>query len=566
MNNKTTKPQTTFTRRRFIKTVAIGTGYLAFGGLLAGCAPGEFLHGVASGDPLQDRAVIWTRVTPMAGEFSTQVGWIVSTDAGCRRVVGSGIETTDASRDFTIKLDVTGLRPGQTYYYQFITNGAKSPIGRLRTMPVGDVKQFSLAAISCSNYPAGYFHVYGEIAARTDIDAVLHLGDYIYEYGVGQYATEDAAAMGREPIPATETLTLDDYRKRYAQYRGDVDLQAVHRQHAFICVWDDHEIANDAWRDGAENHNEGEGDWNTRKAEAIQAYYEWMPIREPQDGDREHLYRSFQIGNLLDLYMLDTRVVGRDEQLAYANYIDSATGSFNAEQFVADVSNPNRTLMGFEQRAWLQQQMSQSRATWQVLGQQVLIGRMNIPAPLITGQTDVAEYSRLVQLAKTDPSALTAEQLAIVQAPYIPYNLDAWDGYAAEREVIFETARTLDKNLIVLAGDTHNAWANNLKTLDGTAVGVEFATSSVSSPGLEYYFPNQDPDALADAFEQFVTDLQYANLQHRGYLVVDFNEQQCQSHWNFIDTVKKRDYKTLPERAKTLTMLPGAKNRTLVDS
>ncbi len=557
-------PMSNISRRRFIKTVAISTTAIAVGSQLTGCSPARFLHGVASGDPRQDRVVIWTRVTPKrrhAGQES--VLWVVATDAQCKQVVGAGIEKTDASRDYTIKLDVTGLQPGTTYYYRFHSQDNVSPVGKMRTLPEGDVSQFNLAVVSCSNYPAGYFHVYGEIAARDDIDAVLHLGDYLYEYGDGGYATGDAAALGRVPNPATEILTLADYRTRYAQYRSDPKLQEAHRRHSFICVWDDHEVTNDAWRDGAENHNEGEGDYPSRKAQAIQAYFEWLPVREPDGGDRNYIYRQFSVGNLVDLYMLDTRLLARDEQLDYANYFTSS-GGFDAAAFQADLTDPNRTLLGLEQRGWLQQQMAQSGATWQVLGQQVLMGRMNLPAPIATQQISFSQYQQLAYLAQTNPGALTPQQWAILQAPSIPYNLDAWDGYSVEREILLETARNLDKNLVVLAGDTHNAWANNLQTVGGVNVGVELATSSVSSPGLETYFPNENPDALAAGVTQIIGPLQYANLQHRGYLVVRFSADECRGEFRYVSTVKSASYENLAAYAQDVMSLPGADNRTVI--
>ncbi|MEE2732534.1 MAG: alkaline phosphatase D family protein [Pseudomonadota bacterium] len=554
-------------RRRFIKTVAIGTTALASVSLLTGCTPAQFLHGVASGDPLQDRVVIWTRVTPERNKPGKKSGkeevlWVVATDAECKRVVGAGMETTDASRDYTIKLDVTGLQPDTTYYYCFYSRNSRSPVGRMRTLPAGDVSEFNMAVVSCSNYPAGYFHVYGEIAARQDLHAVLHLGDYLYEYAADGYASDDAEAMGRRVSPATELLTLNDYRTRYAQYRTDPKLQAAHRQHSFICVWDDHEITNDTWREGAENHNEGEGDFETRRAQAIQAYYEWIPVREPEDGDRLSIYRQFTIGNLLDLYMLDTRVLGRDQQLDYAYYF-TASGGFDAAAFQADLTDPNRTLLGLEQRGWLQGQMAQSTATWQVLGQQVLMGRMNLPAPIATQQVSFSQYQQLAYLAQTNPEQLTPEQWAVLQAPSIPYNLDAWDGYFVEREIVLETALSLDKNLVVLAGDTHNAWANNLRTVSGVNAGVELATSSVSSPGLEGYFPNEDPDALAAGVTQLIEPLQYANLQHRGYLVVRFSPEQCIGEYRYVSTVKSDVYDTLEAYSQDVKTLPGAGHRVI---
>ena len=557
---------TPITRRRFIKTVAIGTTALASAGLLTGCSRARFNHGVASGDPLSDRVVIWTRITPyQAFNGQHKILWLVATDAQCQQVVGSGMATTDASRDYTIKLDVTGLHPGQTYYYCSYSQNHRSPVGRMRTLPVGPVSEFNMAVVSCSNYPAGYFHVYGEIAARDDLHAVLHLGDYIYEYGADGYASEDATALDRVSQPATELLTLSDYRTRYAQYRSDPQLQAAHGRHSFICVWDDHEVTNDTWREGAENHNPGEGDFFARRAQALQAYYEWIPVREPEDGDRLSIYRQFSIGELLDLYMLDTRLIGRDQQLNYANYFTSS-GGFDAAAFQADLTNPERTLLGLEQRQWLQQRMAQSQATWQVLGQQVLMGRMNLPAPVATQQISFSDYQQLAYLAQTNPGALSPEQLAILQAPFIPYNLDAWDGYFVEREIVLETALSLDKNLVVLAGDTHNAWANNLQTVQGVDVGVELATSSVSSPGLEAFFPAEDPDALSAGVTQIIEPLHYANLQHRGYLVARFSATECRGEYRFVNTVKSETYQLLEDYAKDIKVLPGAGNRIILDA
>lgn len=257
-------------------------------------------------------------------------------------------------------------------------------------------------------------------------------------------------------------------------------------------------------------------------------------------------------------------MVGRDEQLNYANYINSTTGAFEAARFQADLTSPTRTLLGMEQRDWLQQKMATSTTTWQVWGQQILAGRMLLPAPIVTQQISVAAYAQLAQVAQTNPGALTPQQLQILQAPSIPYNLDAWDGYFVEREILFETARTLNKNLVVLAGDTHNAWANNLTTLDGTAVGIELATASVTSPGLETYFADQDPDVLAAGVTQLIPGLQYADLKNRGYLLVHFNTQECRAQWRFVSTVKQKNYTELSIAAKTLRTLPGAANRKLL--
>ena len=277
-----------------------------------------------------------------------------------------------------------------------------SPIGRGKTLPEGDVSQVKLAVFSCSNYPAGYFHVYAAAALINGLDASIHLGDYIYEYGAGGYASEDAQAMGRVVQPATEILTLADYRQRYAQYRTDQALQQIHAAAPFIAVWDDHEITNDAWRDGAENHQSDEGDYTERKMAALRAYFEWMPIRPVATGDNETIYRQFEFGNLLNLLMLDTRIIGRDQQLQYASYIDPTSGQLDAQRFTADLTQSSRTILGAEQLQWLQDKLSQSTARWQMLGQQVLMGRMMLPGAVALQQlsiTDFAELAALAQLA-----------------------------------------------------------------------------------------------------------------------------------------------------------------------
>jgi alkaline phosphatase D len=570
-------------RRRFIRNIALGSALVSgTAALPARVFAAEFEpdsldemrqalahhrfkvgfdHGVASGDPLARRVVLWTRVTSERAGV-VPVLWEVARDPSFRRLVRAGAVQTSGERDHTVKVDVGGLAPNTIYFYRFTVGRTTSPVGRTRTLPVGRVREVKLAVFTCSNYPAGYFHVYAEAARRNDLHAAVHLGDYIYEYGRGQYASEDAARLGREVEPAGELLTLDDYRRRYAQYRSDPDLQAAHAAMPFIHIWDDHEIANDTWMDGAENHDPAtEGDFVARRAAALQAFHEWLPIRTPDRERQEKIYRSFAFGDLLALHMLDTRVIARDRQLEYANYVGS-DGSLNGAALAADLTNPGRQLIGDEQTLWLQEQMAASNATWQVLGQQVLMGRMNIPAPLVLGMISFSAYSALVVKAQTAPASLTPQELAILAQPAIPYNLDAWDGYPVAREMLLAIARELDKNLVVLAGDTHNAWASDLADMYGNAVGVEFAVSSVSSPGLEAYFPAEAPAAVAAGLEAIVGPLKYANTGDRGYMVVTATPTECRTDWHFVSTVKAREYTLLPTRS--LRTLPGSDNRNLV--
>ncbi|SDS24628.1 alkaline phosphatase D [Halopseudomonas xinjiangensis] len=582
-------------RRDFLRVSGLALGGVVVSTGLQGCLSGSgssnrsepepapvlrqvaFQHGVASGDPLADRVIIWTRVTPLDEQTADiAVQWEVAADAGFTELLHSGNARTSADRDYTLKVDVQNLEPGKRYHYRFVSNSVTSPAGSMKTLPSAGIEQVRFAVLSCSNYPAGYFHVYAAAAKEADLDAVVHLGDYIYEYSMGGYATEDAEAMGRAlPVDNdVETLALADYRKRYALYRTDSDLQTLHAAAPMIAVWDDHEITNDTWRDGAENHNEGEGEFTERKLAALQAYFEWMPIRPADPNDELTIYRSFDFGDLVSLHMLDTRVIGRDEQLSYGTY--TTESGFDAQAFAADASDSSRTLLGQTQMDWLQARLANSTATWQVLGQQVLMGRMMLPAELLTalgnpsGGDLLTQFSELVQIKlrmqMNDPT-LTAAEIARVET-VIPYNLDAWDGYAYEREVILGLSRSLDKNLVVLAGDTHNAWASDLETLDGSAVGVEFATASVTSPGLESYLA-VPPDMIGQT-EQVITTLvdplRYLNASQRGYLIVTFNDEQARADWRFVDTVKQRSHSIDAARSKTLTTFIGSANRRLVAS
>ncbi|WP_374605751.1 alkaline phosphatase D family protein [Diaphorobacter nitroreducens] len=556
-------------RRRFVRQITLGAA--ALGTLpLAACGGGDddapavqFAHGVASGDPLADRVMLWTRVTPPA-DFSAEipVQWEVASDAAFASIVARGELRTSAARDYTVKVDATGLEPATAYHYRFKAFETSSPTGRTRTLPTGSVAQVKLAVFSCANYPAGYFNVYADAARRGDLDATVHLGDYLYEYGQGGYASGNAAALSRLSQPANEILSLADYRMRHAQYRTDADLQALHAAAPMIAVWDDHEIANDTWMNGAENHQAAEGSFAARKAVALQAYHEWMPTRNAQP---DVIYRSFAFGNLLALHMLDTRVVGRDAQVDYAAFFKP--GGFDAAGFTAAVGNPARQLLGTAQTQWLQQQMAASSATWQVLGQQVLMGRMNIPAPILmetlqpgSGVT-VSRYAAIVAKARTAPATLTPEEQAILAQPSIPYNLDAWDGYQAARETVLGMARAMNKNLVVLAGDTHNAWASELNDMNGNPVGVEFATSSVSSPGFEEYLPNENPATLSAALLQLVEPLKYCDTARRGYMVVTATATECRAQWVYVNTITSRQFTTSAET--TLAVQAGTPGRLL---
>lgn len=562
-------------RRRFIRQACSST--LAAAGVLGlaacrttgapvGGAPAVgFRHGVASGDPLADRVILWTRITPeSAGEDrSIDVHWQMAHDRDMQDIVVAGIATTGLERDYTVKVDAFGLEPGRTYYYAFSAGTAQSPVGRTKTLPGKDVDQVRFAVFSCANYPAGYFNVYADAALRDDIDVALHIGDYIYEYDDTGYATDHAQELGRLSDPPNLLLVLSDYRRRYAQYRTDRDLQAVHARLPFIAVWDDHEFADDAWRDGSADHEPArDGPFSLRKAAAIRAYLEWMPIRQPDPERPERIYRSFDFGRIASLHMLDTRIVGRDQQIMMSSYTD-AQGRFDEAKYRADIASPHRSMMGEEQLAWLEAHVRQSKAVWQIIGQQVLMARFEYPLPVALGELSCAEYASLQECARRDPAGLQTRDKAALAAPHLPCYLDSWDGYQADREKLFAIMRRHDRNMVVLAGDTHNAWASDLYDAQGRLVGVEFAGPSVSSPGMECSHPDEDPVDVARTMTDIMGPLYYAQTSKRGYMIVTATEREVRCDWRFVDTVFSRRYTASTERS--LRTLPGAGRRCLTE-
>jgi alkaline phosphatase D len=475
---------------------------------LAQAANPVFRHGVASGDPRADRVILWTRVTPRTAG-AQRVSWVVATDAKVTQIVARGEVETGAARDYTVKIDPSGLKPATTYYYQFTSAGEQSVIGRTKTLPAGSVSRVRLGVVSCSNLPQGYFNAYACLANRPDLDAILHLGDYIYEYANEQYG--DGSRFGRVPSPNREMVALQDYRERHAQYKADPDSQAIHQQHPFICVWDDHEFTNNAWQGGAQNHNNDgrdEGDWRTRRTAATQAYFEWMPIREDGQTKQERIYRAFQFGDLASLVMLDTRVVGRDQQT-------TADAS-------AIIESASRQLLGADQEQWLAEQLvtsSKQRAGWTLLGQQVMF-------------------------APQTPAGRRAG------------NADSWDGYRAARTRVFDMIeRAKVGNFAVLTGDVHSSWAYDLprdpfggydKATGKGSLGVEFAGTSVSSPSNLGRGP-EGPKQLAD-LQAARPHLHYVDGRYRGYFIVDLTRDRLQADYYALATIEERSTKERFER------------------
>jgi alkaline phosphatase D len=550
-------------RRTFMLRLAGAAAGVTLSSGLVGCfdnASPQFLYGVASGDPLADRVILWTHVKFPDGDDDVLLRYEVASDNAFRNIVASGDARATAAAGHTVKVDATGLSAGNTYYFRFRFGDVMSPVGLTRTLPASSAATVSMAVMSCTNYPAGRLHVYAEVA-RSQAHYAIHLGDYLYEYAADGYASESAAALGRVSEPAHEILTLADYRRRHAQYKSDPDSKTLHAAMPMIAVWDDHEIANDAFKDGAENHDSTtEGAWAARREAALQAYHEWMPIRT--GTDRSKIWRSFDFGSLVSLHMLDTRLFGRDEQIDIAELAGLAGDAARAAA-LAEFSRADRQMLGAEQLQWLQTQMASSTATWQVLGQQVLMGRMEFPASVLAAlnTSDTSPQAQQAGMraitdyltAKATPEQFRTDvQKGLMNTginPKLGYNLDAWDGYIVARETILATAAQLQKRLVVLAGDTHNAWHSDLTLMGlanpqfaGLKVGEEFATSSVSSPGLETYLATLTPAQIEQIFMGVVDDLNWMDASRRGFLTMTFSANEAKGVWTFVDNIDQATY------------------------
>ncbi|MEM6523160.1 MAG: alkaline phosphatase D family protein [Bacteroidota bacterium] len=468
-----------------------------------------FYHGVASGDPLSDAVIIWTRVTPEDSLPKIEVKWMISESIDFQRPFQEGTASTSPDQDYTVKVDVSGLESGVQYFYQFIALGDTSIVGKTKTSPKAGNDKVRFGVVSCSNFEWGLFTSYRKMAEK-DLDAVLHLGDYIYEYGPGTYGD---TALQRTHYPPKEVISLQDYRLRYSQYRLDPDLRLAHQNHAFISIWDDHEIANDSYVDGAENHQSDEGDYITRREAARKAYYEWLPVRNSKE-----LYRKFDYGDLVDLVMLDERLAGRT---APADSINDPS-----------LLDSTRTMLGAEQLEWFKKQLTSSKAEWKVIGNQVIYSYLN--------------WGR----------------------PSFSINLDSWDGYPSEQKEIAELIRADSiENVVFVTGDTHSSWAFEVTVDPFTfydqesgegAFAVEFGATSINSANSDEWYPT---DSVIVQEERIVNSpinphLKYANLRDHGYLILTLSEEQARADWYYVESLTN---KTANERlGKTVTTKSGS--------
>lgn len=525
-----------FTRRAFI--LATGATVVS---LLAGCersdegdgASGDldvadFTHGVASGDPLADAVMLWTRAVAPAGSRA-RLRYLVAHDPAMTQIVGRGSASSTAERDWTVKLDLRGLAPDTAYYYRFESASARSPVGRARTAPAGAVSRLRLAVVTCSSYITGYFHAYRRVAERNDLHAVVHLGDYIYENG-----TQDRV---RPHEPAHELLTLADYRQRYAQYRSDEDLQELHRQHPMIWVWDDHEVANNAWKDNADAHDESqEGPYAARRLAAMQAAFEWVPIRAPDAADPARVWRGFRFGDLLDLTMIDTRHYGRDEILPPNSLFGDAVPVFTQ---TGDFAEESRQILGSAQEAWLAQRLASGTGRWQLVGNQVYFSPLKVVGA---------------------PRALGGGGLYLSN--------DKWDGYDAARSRVMEMLRARSGgNVVILTGDAHEAYAFEVtddpngpgyQPLTGAgAAAVEFVCTSITSRGdLTGNGPTAVLDQLSANIEQLLhltnPHMKYYQNTLNGYLLLDLRPEQLQAEFWMVPRVTVRNDEQSLHRSYTV--------------
>ena len=499
-------------------------------GAQSGLSRGVFSHGVASGDPLTDRVIIWTRFVP-AGDG--RIGWEVARDEAFADVVARGHAAARFANDFCVKVDVGGLPAGGQYYYRFVSASGPSVTGMTRTAPDGAAESLTIALFSCANFPFGYYHAYRDAAADPSIDLAVHVGDYIYEVPRGVYPGPDEAVPGRIIDPVTETVSLSDYYLRYASYHTDPDLLELRRLKPLCVVWDDHEIANDTWKDGAQAHNPNtEGAFADRVAAATKAYFDWMPIRRPdQRGPR--IYRSLDWGNLARIVLTDTRYIGRDHQidLAQALFANMAEDGSNMAQAIATfrrdyLDQEGRSLMGMEQEAWFAHALGESKSrgqTWQIIAQQIVMG-------------DQVAAQGMDALLPDDVSPGSRRWFSAgvaMGAAGLGWNMDSWTGYPAAKRRLLEACASYANNAVVLAGDSHNCWINNLPAPNqsGRLAAVEFAGGSVSSPGFERSLTNAEPGQRESLMQSANPELAFCDITNRGYGKLRFTATSCDAEW-----------------------------------
>ncbi|MES2056522.1 MAG: alkaline phosphatase D family protein [Pseudomonadota bacterium] len=525
-------------RRELVLMGGFGFGAAALAGPAAMAATlraNGFTHNVASGEPGPNSALLWTRYVPAHGG-ETRLTAEVAETPDFKTIKAGGVAVARRGDDYTARVTVAGLEPARFYYYRFIAaNGAVSPIGRTRTLPVGPVGRFCLGVFSCANMPNGWFNAYAHAAARDDIDLMVHTGDYFYEYQRGYYPNAQKAVAGRMIEPPTEAIRLADYRLRLACYRADPDLQRLHQMFPMIAQRDDHELGNDSWAHGAENHTPDEGDYEVRKRASIKAYNEWLPVSGQS-------WSSYEVGDLATIFRPETRLTARSAWLDMRPAVEAAGDPVANLIALRDgpLADPKRTLMGDTQEQWLYQGMAQSKrrgAKWQVVSQQVLVGQQKLPE---------LPQAMLSNLKLPPEGAAYLKAINAAAKAGLPADLDGWAGFPAARARFLSAAQAADADLIVLSGDSHNAWAFDLAQ-DGRPAGVEFGGHSVTSPGLEEYI-SVPPALVGQFFVNASPELKWAETSSRGYMAIELTPEKVTGEWVMMEGVKTRSLATRPSR------------------
>ncbi len=533
-------------RRALLVTAGFGLGGLILPGGRASAQAllglTGFTHNVASGEPGPDSVLLWTRyVNPTGGTSRVEVE--ISESQDFAKIAGGGQVTTGPWRDHTVKITVDGLAPGKWHWFRFIApDGTKSPVGRTKTLPVGKVANFGIAAFSCANIGYGEFNAYGHAARRDDVDLLLHMGDYIYEYGRGGY---DNSAFAERILPPGEIYNLADYRLRYSAYRSDPQLQALHAAFPMIANTDDHEGANDSWEGGAQNHTPDEGDWSPRRNAAMQVWREWLPVGEQP-------WKEYPIGELATYYRTDTRMVARSRptfwgEIQRGDDIPAALKAFRDGAW----QDPAATMMGSEQESWLYKAFARNKSAWTVLGVGTNMGYNYTPE----------EAMNWLPAGSPDRTKSYVRQGIAAGQAGMPYNLDNWGGYPKARSRLLAAAQRAGANLVVVTGDSHNGWAFDLPE-GGKPAGVEFGGHSITSPGYESATKGVDPAVVArGVVGDGKGELKWMDSSNRGYMKITLTPQVASNEWVFMDTVASKSLGTKPSHKMSVR-----KGTNLLDS
>tara|TARA_R110002167_G_scaffold62471_4_gene176396 strand:+ start:11157 stop:12827 length:1671 start_codon:yes stop_codon:yes gene_type:complete len=500
-----------------------------------------FSHGVASGDPDQSSVVIWTRVSQST--VPVNVNWFVASDPTFKNIVSTGQYTTDEQQDYTVKVVVNALEPGETYFYKFVSKGVDSIVGQTHTLPVGHVKELNFAVATCANFPFGFFNAYEAIANDPTIDLVVHLGDYIYEYGVDGFGGETGKQLGRNHEPSHEILSLDDYRQRHAQYKTDQGSLAMHARHPLVVIWDDHETANNPWMGGAKNHQENEGSWADRRAASLKAYYEWLPIRDPaKDGSQEEYWRHYKFGDLASLITLESRHTGRSQQISYNEHLSNIDTTEKAQQFLHSVVGaPNRNMLSSGMESFLKSELEESlqaNRRWRIIGNQSVIAKSTSP------KLDTPFFTELKNKLNADGLSML-EELSHQGKFDLPADLDTWDGYPAARERFYQVAKDAGvHDLLVLSGDSHSYWANQLFDNDTQSMGVELGATGITSPRSLMTMGESAMKSYDQLNTEHNKEIVWADGRHRGFIRLHIDHNSGHADFIAVSNVESRIYET----------------------